>query len=149
MAAPLVLTVDRRPESARLARARVRALCEGRAPYSLTDDVLLVVSELVTNAVVHGQGTITVLVGIGDGRVAVGVRDEGPGQPRHEDVDHASPRGRGLAMVDRLALDWGVQREPSGGKMVWCLLAMDGPKVLAEGDQGHLPPTVMDLIING
>ena len=32
--------------------------------------------------------------------------------------------------------------------MVWCLLATDGPKVLAEGDQGHLPPTVADLIIN-
>ena len=148
MSAPLVLTVDRRPEAARVARARVRALCEGRTPYSLTDDVLLVVSELVTNALVHGQGTITVLVRITDGRVAIGVRDDGPGQPRRQDVDAASPRGRGIAMVARLALDWGVQPVPAGGKMVWCLLATDRPKVPAAQDQVPGPPSGPDLIIN-
>jgi anti-sigma regulatory factor (Ser/Thr protein kinase) len=148
MSAPLILTVDRRPEAARVARTRVRAICEGRAARSLTDDVLLVVSELVTNAVIHGQGTITVLVGIADGGlVAVGVRDQGPGQPRQEDVDNATPRGRGIAMVARLARDWGVVQEPAGGKLVWCLLA-NGPKVPADRDQGLLPAPVADLIIN-
>ena len=97
--------------------------CARTGPHGLIDDILLVVSELVTNALVHGQGTITVLVGIADGRVAIGVRDEGPGRPRQKDLDPASPRGRGIAMVARLALDWGVQAQPTGGKMVWCLLA--------------------------
>ena len=125
MSPPLVLTVDRQPQAARVTRERVRVLCDGRTSKVLTDDVLLVVSELVNNAVVHGQGTITVLVGITDGRVAVGVRDEGSGQPRREDVDEASPRGRGISMVARIAVDWGVRREPAGGKLVWCLLATD------------------------
>jgi anti-sigma regulatory factor (Ser/Thr protein kinase) len=146
--APFILTVDRRPEAARVARARVRAVCEGRAPRSLTDDVLIVVSELVTNAVFHGQGTITVLVGIADGgRVAVGVRDEGPGQPRLEDVDHASPRGRGIAMLARLAIDWGVLHDPAGGKLVWCLLAADEPKVPADRREGAVPAPVADLMM--
>jgi hypothetical protein len=114
----------------------------------LTDDVLIVVSELVTNAVIHGQGTITVLVGIADGgMVAVGVRDEGPGRPRLEGVDDASPRGRGIAMVASIARDWGVLQDPAGGKMVWCLLA-NGPKVPTDRDQGLVPAPVTDLIIN-
>jgi anti-sigma regulatory factor (Ser/Thr protein kinase) len=150
MSAPLILTVDRRPEAARVARSRVRALCEGRAPRSLTDDVLLVVSELVTNAVIHGRGTITVRVGIAEGgMVAVGVQDEGAGRPRQEDVDTASSRGRGIAMLAHLARDWGVVQEPAGGKLVWCLLATHESNVPSGRDQGLVPASVADLIMNG
>jgi anti-sigma regulatory factor (Ser/Thr protein kinase) len=123
--AQLVLAVDRQPEAARTVRAQVRELCHSRIPDTLVDDVQLVVSELVTNAVTHGLGAITVLLGVTEGRVAVAVRDEGPGMPRPEDVEDGSLRGRGVALVARLAAEWGVRQEPGGGKVVWCLLTVN------------------------
>jgi serine/threonine-protein kinase RsbW len=126
MNAQLVLAVDRQPEAARAARVQVRELCHSRIPDALADDVQLVVSELVTNAVTHGLGAITVLVGVSEGGVAVAVRDEGPGMPRAEDVEDGSMRGRGVALVARLATVWGVRQEPGGGKVVWCLLPFTG-----------------------
>ncbi len=126
MNAQLVLSVDRRPEAARTARVQVRELCHSRIPAPLVDDVQLVVSELVTNAVTHGLGTITVLIGVTERGVAVAVRDEGPGMPRREEVEDSSMRGRGVALVARLAAEWGVRQEAGGGKSVWCLLPLDG-----------------------
>jgi anti-sigma regulatory factor (Ser/Thr protein kinase) len=146
MGASLVLTVDRRPEAARVARDQVRALCAGRTPYPLIDDVLLVVSELVTNAVLHGTGTITLQADVSDGQVAIGVSDEGIGTPRAEVVDQSAPHGRGIAMVARLAKEWGVEPDPSGGKTVWCLLDADGTQLRPDRDQVQMPTPVRDLI---
>lgn len=132
MSSRLVLSVERRPEAARAARLKVRELCLTRAPAELIDDVQLVVSELVTNAVTHGLGAITVLVGVTGDRVAIAVRDEGPGEPRQRDIEAASPGGRGIALVARLAADWGVRREPGGGKAVWCLLTSTSSNATAQ-----------------
>ncbi|MEV7322200.1 ATP-binding protein [Streptomyces sp. NPDC093970] len=87
------------------------------------DDVLLCVSELTTNAVLHGvppgRGFRLRLTLHPDGVLRVEVHDSGPGELRYGDMSPESEHGRGLLLVSLLADKWGVgEREP--GKVVWC-----------------------------
>ncbi|MGI5456840.1 ATP-binding protein [Streptomyces sp. CA-249302] len=84
-----------------------------------TDDLLLCVSELVTNAVLHGvppgRGLLLRLKYDGE-LVRTEVHDSGSGVPGIADV--ADEGGRGLLLVAALADKWGVgERDP--GKLVW------------------------------
>src|SRR3954453_20693031 len=101
--------------AARLALADL----ESQLDTSVAFDVRLLVSELVTNseqhAAVAAEASIGLEVAIGDERVRVTVRDEGPGfeppaSPPPEDAD----AGWGLFLVEQLAPEWGVD-----GKTVW------------------------------
>lgn len=115
-------TVVRRRDAARLARRYARATCAGTAPPRVVEDVELVVSELVTNAVRHGHGRITMHLEVAPDRVVVGVQDEGAARPAPRQPDVSEVNGRGLALVAILATEWGVRPEPGGGKVVWCVL---------------------------
>lgn len=90
-------------------------------------DVVLCVSELVTNALVHGvppgRGFLLRLLPYGDG-VRVEVHDSGDGVPAVPQGEGPDPGegGRGLLLVSELADKWGVgERDP--GKIVWCEFA--------------------------
>ncbi|QDY77080.1 ATP-binding protein [Streptomyces qinzhouensis] len=90
------------------------------------EDVLLVVSELVTNACLHAEGPDELRVGC-DGKVLrLEVSDGGTGQPAPRTPHRAGrPGGHGMFIVQRLCLDWGVVRTPGApGKTVWAELAM-------------------------
>ena len=116
-------TVVRRRDAAQLARLLARAQCAGHAPPTLVEDVELVVSELVTNAMRHGRGQITMHLEVAADRVVVGVQDQGADQPSPREPDAADLNGRGLALVALLATEWGVRAAPTGGgKVVWCVL---------------------------
>ena len=85
------------------------------------DDVVLVVSELVSNSVRHGSSElIDVKVTNRDGRVRIEVTDDGPG------FDAETPRGGGLGLsiVERLADRWGMQ-DASQRFTVWAELALE------------------------
>ncbi|TYB48631.1 ATP-binding protein [Actinomadura chibensis] len=84
-------------------------------------DALVVVSELVTNSLLHGDGTIVVrVVRDGrDGRPVIEVQDDGAGRPEVQPENCAATSGRGLLMVSLLALDWGTRLVPDGGKVTW------------------------------
>ncbi|MGA4841254.1 ATP-binding protein [Streptomyces sp. G45] len=91
----------------------------------LAETLILLISELVTNAVVH-TGCPAVLRMLflkvpasepGTVRVEVADRSARPPRPRHADGDDTN--GRGLELVDGLADRWGWQME-SGGKRIWC-----------------------------
>jgi len=79
----------------------------------------LLVSELVTNAVMHTAGGVELRVLQDDDRVTVSVVDGSGERPAElEAADLESTSGRGLMLVDALAAAWGV--EPHGvGKRVW------------------------------
>jgi anti-sigma regulatory factor (Ser/Thr protein kinase) len=86
--------------------------------------VQLVVSELVTNAVLHAPDspTITLELFMTDGAVRVMVSDESRREPERPDQP-ASPTaqsGRGVEIVDALAHRRGTQFRPPAGKTVWC-----------------------------
>ncbi|MFC4036378.1 ATP-binding protein [Streptomyces polygonati] len=99
----------------------------------LVEDLLVVVSELVTNAVKaldavsHDAGGIGALVAVElvrlDDCVLVEVSDTAPGLPALSDAeDPDAEGGRGLLMVEVLAAGWGWRAVP-GGKVVWARLA--------------------------
>ncbi|MFC4494184.1 ATP-binding protein [Streptomyces ovatisporus] len=89
------------------------------------EDVLLVVSELVTNACLHADGPEELRVGSGSKMLRLEVVDQGSGSPAPRTPHRAGrPGGHGMFIVQRLCLDWGVVRNPEGsGKTVWAELA--------------------------
>ncbi|MEU6350253.1 ATP-binding protein [Streptomyces sp. NPDC047072] len=111
---------DRRSASAARRFTAEALVGWGLAESPRADDVLLCVSELVTNALVHGvpPGRQLRLFLRYDGCVLrVEVHDSGPGVPHI--VDRADEGGRGLLLVAALSDKWGV-RERELGKAVWC-----------------------------
>ncbi|OAH15197.1 histidine kinase-, DNA gyrase B-, and HSP90-like ATPase [Streptomyces jeddahensis] len=91
------------------------------------DDILLCVSELATNALLHGvppgRGFQLRLLPYGE-VLRIEVHDSGDGYPRV--VAPGDESGRGLLLVSSVADKWGVaERDP--GKIVWCEFAVDRP----------------------
>ena len=85
--------------------------------------VMLLTSEAVTNAVVHGgphepSSRIGVEVFSDDRAARIEVSDAGAGQPQLRVGDPQSTSGRGLFLIDALAQEWGVIRSESR-KVVW------------------------------
>ncbi|MBG0815513.1 ATP-binding protein [Planomonospora sp. ID82291] len=114
------------PTSVREARSLVRRALPGWGAEDLVDDCMLIVSELVTNAVRHGGAACALRLG-GDGiRVYGELFDPGAGAPRMCEADMEATGGRGLQIVDALAAGWGVSWPESGGKIVWFVLGGGG-----------------------
>lgn len=92
------------------------------------DDVILVASELVTNAVVHSGGspgdTVQVRAALGRGRVSISVHDPGSseGSPQLAGEDDLAAGGWGLRVVNELAHRWGFARDQ--GYRVWAELRL-------------------------
>ncbi|HEV3402284.1 MAG TPA: GAF domain-containing protein, partial [Acidimicrobiales bacterium] len=100
----------------------------------LADDVALVTSELVTNAVLHAGGCTGVDVSPVDEGVRVEVRDGSRVPPVLSHPSEASLTGRGLRLVSRLSAGWGAYAEDSG-KVVWAeVTGKAPPSVDATGD---------------
>jgi anti-sigma regulatory factor (Ser/Thr protein kinase) len=78
----------------------------GRAARPAADDVVLVVSELVTNAVRADADVIDLSLTVEDDRVEVEISDDAGGWPTLRQVGWEDPSGRGLAIVDELADRW-------------------------------------------
>ncbi len=108
------------PASARLARQHVQTVT------GVPEDakVALIVTELVNNAVLHARSRPRLRVVRGVGTVTVEVFDDGPGIPTVTPLSDApTVSGRGLALVDALAVAWGVDQDPAGaGKAVWATI---------------------------
>ena len=114
----LTTTLIRR-DAPRAARRTVADCClEADAGPVCTDGAAVMTSELVTNALLHGTGPITLGVDCGPAQVRVEVGDADPRRPALPAADDASESGRGLLIVDALARSWGVD-DASPGKTVW------------------------------
>ena len=87
----------------------------------LVDDVLLVVSELVTNAVRYGSPPLRVSLAADDHTVTVGVVDAASAKPRPREAGADDEGGRGLLLLERLSVQHGVRPAPPG-KVVWACL---------------------------
>jgi anti-sigma regulatory factor (Ser/Thr protein kinase) len=87
------------------------------------DVASLVISELVTNAVTAGCVDAVVMMDLHRHRVRVGVTDDGAGLPRVQHPSASEGHGRGLQIVERLSLAWGVSQVPEG-KLVWADLSV-------------------------
>lgn len=116
------------------ARRAVRDLL-GRQGVPVTDDIvqglLLIVSELVTNAVRHAallSPEVAVEVAIGERWVRVSVEDNHPYRPKALETDSAQTGGRGLLLVREITREAGgvcdVEHTASGGKIIWAELPL-------------------------
>ena len=120
---PRVLTLPAELGSVRQARLFVRERCDDASLTSSDcDDAVLLTSELVTNAVLHGRSTVCVEVVVGPSGVRVSVVDENSRYPVLVAEDPNALDGRGLALVEALADRWGGE-ERALGKAVWFELA--------------------------
>lgn len=111
----------------------------------VAETLILLISELVTNAVVH-TGTSAVLrmcfsgSGAVVGTVRVEVADASARPPRQRHADGEDTNGRGLELVDGLADRWGWQQEATG-KRIWCEVDRSQPLLMAAGsDLGTFEP---------
>ena len=87
------------------------------------DDVLLVVEELGANVVDHARTRFQLVVRLTGRVLRVAVRDCAAGLPHVAPFDPTAARGRGLQVVDKLALEWGFDPHERG-KTVWVDLAV-------------------------
>ncbi|MUN40762.1 SpoIIE family protein phosphatase [Actinomadura sp. NEAU-AAG5] len=114
-----VATWELKPEAGMvpLARARVAGRLADWRMEQITDNVQLLVSELVTNALVHGAGSIGLR--LIKGRTLLGeVHDDGQEMPQLCHAEATDESGRGLQLVSHLAERWGTHRTDQG-KVVW------------------------------
>lgn len=108
------------PQAARRARRFIADFCAAaRLPDDMCQNAALLVSELVTNAVIHGRTSATIEVHRPADTLRIAVRDDNPLLPaRGELPDLSAESGRGLLIVSMLADNWGVE-VTDHGKSVW------------------------------
>ena len=109
------------PQSARAARRFVSQALTGwdNDEGDLTDTVTLLVSELVTNAVLHAGSDVEVMVRLTATAARIEVTDASGESIAPRDATTEEASGRGLALVGGLAQRWGVRPAPGGGKTGW------------------------------
>jgi anti-sigma regulatory factor (Ser/Thr protein kinase) len=102
------------------ARRAVHQLVSSLVADDVAHTAELLVSELVTNAVIHGTGRVRLEVNCTDHCLSVRVSDDDPLVPQLQPERLMAEGGRGLRMIESLAGSWGVKpREDRPGKEVW------------------------------
>lgn len=126
------------------AREWVRDICATCGLDARADDAALIVSELVTNVLLHANTDCLVVAELGGGTVRVAVMDEDSRDVRPVAAADSAERGRGLQIVAALSDAWGIDYQPAG-KSVWFTLTRAAavrtrPRVQAAG--AHPPRPV-------
>jgi anti-sigma regulatory factor (Ser/Thr protein kinase) len=112
------------PPAARAARELLSDRVGDSVQGERLHDVLLLATELVTNAVLHAgvdeSQTLELHATAGPGALRLAVVDPGGvTEPEVQELDLTAPGGMGLFLVQQLSDRWGVQRAPDGGREVW------------------------------
>lgn len=109
-----------------MARALVRAVCAEWELTALSDDAVLVVSELVENAVRHARSESMLRVELRPGGLSIAVRDDDPVPAVQAPSRPAEGRHRGLEFVGKVSRVWGCTPSFDGGKVVWAVIDLPG-----------------------
>jgi CheY-like chemotaxis protein/anti-sigma regulatory factor (Ser/Thr protein kinase) len=109
------------PDRSDVAAARrfVTDRCREWGCADVVDDAELVVSELVTNALLYSESPCELRAGLSDAAMRLQVVDQGTGMPDPMSATDTDEHGRGLLLVSALCAAWGVEALPGGGKIVW------------------------------
>jgi DNA-binding NarL/FixJ family response regulator len=114
--------------SAGEARELVRATLDGWTDGDRIDDIVLCVSELVTNAVVHAASSPRVMVHVRPAVIHVEVSDASEVLPVERNAAPADTSGRGMSILSGFSDRWGSLRRSGGGKTVWFDVARTTPR---------------------
>jgi anti-sigma regulatory factor (Ser/Thr protein kinase) len=123
-ASPRVWVLPSDATAAGVARRHVDGVCAG-LPTEKVDVARLLVTELVTNALRHGAGTVTLGIARDGVSLTIHVEDESPEMPVVLQLTDLREHGAGMRLVAALASSWGVDLRPDGktGKRVWFVVA--------------------------
>lgn len=107
-------------------RALVRSLAAARTRSGVVDDVAVIASELLGNAVRHAAplagGGVLLRWRAGCDVVELEVVDGGGGDPTARDAEATATCGRGLRIVESLARGWGTRTHRRGQRTVWAVV---------------------------
>jgi anti-sigma regulatory factor (Ser/Thr protein kinase) len=140
----VLVTLDLAPNPASVGEAR-RFTVETLRRWGredLTTSGALLVTELVTNAILHARTMVRVILERGADFVRVEVRDGSPIRPALRNHGLDATTGRGLALVSKLADSWGVDVD-GAGKVVWAQLAEDWDE--ESSDHMYVVPDLDDV----
>src|SRR5215212_3084376 len=103
--------------------ASVRSFAAGRLHSlqlsELQDDVELLLTELITNVIIHARTEFEIRLEPSGAGVRVEVTDDNPTMPVGGTLSAAALSGRGLMLVQSMSTRWGAHHDPAGGKTVW------------------------------
>jgi len=105
-----------------LARAFLREILAGWPAAGHQEDALVVVDELVANAVLHAGTEIELRFALQDDRLGIAVADRAPSRPNVGRPGEGAESGRGMLLVDALARSWQVLPRRGGGKVIRAVL---------------------------
>jgi anti-sigma regulatory factor (Ser/Thr protein kinase) len=133
------------PEPASAARARrfVDSTLRSWSCDRLLDIATLLVSELVSNAVLHAGTVIHVVISMHGELVRIEVHDANARNPIRKHYSSLATTGRGLLLVERMARDWGVDHD-SEGKSVWFELDQSATAAASAGAEVHFDESAFD-----
>ena len=153
---PLTAAATRRFPATTASVGQARRFLLGQLPASTreedADELVLMLSELSTNAVQHAatEFEVAVYVAADCSRVRVEVTDGALGFPTPQDQVADAPHGRGLHIVRTLADAWGVEmRRDQPGKTVWFSLPLAAPDAAGAGAGAGAPPVVGQSHLDG
>lgn len=129
----VTLALPPEPRSATRARNLTREFLAPSCPDDAIETAALLVTELVTNAVLHARTPMVLEVELSPGRVHLSVADLSTARPVTRTLEMDAATGRGLVLVEELSTSWGIERFDSG-KQVWCEIAFP---VAASANQGN------------
>jgi anti-sigma regulatory factor (Ser/Thr protein kinase) len=122
----IMMTLPALPSAATTARLEVTRRLSQRVTVGVLDDVRLLLTELITNALRHAGlrpgDEIGVKAELTDDTVRLEVHDPGRDGPISQRAPDARDGGYGLFLVDSLTTEWGVERRD--GTTVWAELAV-------------------------
>jgi anti-sigma regulatory factor (Ser/Thr protein kinase) len=113
------------PDAVPAARALLRQVLAGSPLSSRLEDGELALTELVTNAVLHGRDPLAVRLVLDEEVLRAEVSDANPVSPSFTMLDPTAVTGRGLLLISAVSDRWGVEPSASG-KVVWFELRADG-----------------------
>jgi len=124
------VVLDAVPRSISVARRVVGGLLDpALVPVEVVEDVLLLVSELATNAVLHARSAVHLSASVEPGLILVAVGDDDPDhEPVRPDRGVTATSGRGMHLVEVLASSWGVETSERS-KVVWFETAYEPPMI--------------------
>ncbi len=115
----------------------MRETLDQAGALAFEEGAVLLVSELVTNAVLHARTGPDVTLRLNGGRLWIGVHDDSPVAPAPKRYGPNAATGRGLLLVERVAASWGTDKDESG-KVVWFELDEQSAERYAEAQQAAL-----------
>ncbi|GGM86950.1 hypothetical protein GCM10011609_24410 [Lentzea pudingi] len=111
--------------AALLAREEVRDACQDWQLPALVDDALVVVTELVENAVRHAGSESALRIELRPSGLSLAVRDDSLAVPVRTAARPGVPGHRGMELIDRMCVAWGTTPSSGGGKIVWAVLGLE------------------------